>query len=286
MNTLNENNDFNPVDNSQIFNTERLLINYQSDKNKLLENPNRDSTKDIVSPEKNDSELMNVDYDKNEEKKTGSFSIDYKKLIIKTASDVSNCVESFLVPNFSHEDFPKLFMAANLISLNHLHKEIREKGGAYGSGARFTSGTCTFFSFRDPNPHKTYGHFEQGIIKISKGRFSDNDIKEAKLYIFSDIDQVTTPQNKGLEMFFKDVTPKERDEFRKRLLNVTRDDIKEVTNKYFIEQIERGLSSRVLFGNVSENGINMVDDHFIEDGWDFINPMKFLSEEYFEEREI
>lgn len=32
-----------------------------------------------------------------------------------------------------------------------LHREIREKGGAYGSGCRVGDGVINFFSYRDPN---------------------------------------------------------------------------------------------------------------------------------------
>lgn len=37
-----------------------------------------------------------------------------------------------------------------------LHKEIREKGGAYGGGCKMGDGVLHFFSYRDPNIDETY----------------------------------------------------------------------------------------------------------------------------------
>ena len=45
------------------------------------------------------------------------------------------------------------------MSNDALHKEIREKGGAYGGGCRSGDGVINFFSYRDPNLHKTLNAF-------------------------------------------------------------------------------------------------------------------------------
>ena len=54
-----------------------------------------------------------------------------------------------------------------------LHKLIREKGGAYGSGVKFNSlaGAFTFFSYRDPNLLETVENFKKASDIISQGRF-------------------------------------------------------------------------------------------------------------------
>ena len=207
------------------------------------------------------------------------------KQVIKTSSLVSNCVEAFIIPNYKNEDYPKIIVAANLLALNYLHKEIREKGGAYGSGAKFNSGICYLFSYRDPNPHKTYTHFEKGVSKISKGKFSDQDIEETKLYIFSDIDNEVPPQEKGLDLFIKGYSIKDKNEFREQILNTTKDDIIRVTKEYFYTQMEKGQTARVLFGNIKEQGVSEVDDYFKSNEYEFIQNMSFLEEEYFEEKE-
>jgi len=40
-----------------------------------------------------------------------------------------------------------------------LHKEIREKGGAYGSGCKMGDNIISFYSYRDPNIFKSYSAY-------------------------------------------------------------------------------------------------------------------------------
>jgi Zn-dependent M16 (insulinase) family peptidase len=50
---------------------------------------------------------------------------------------------------YTHEDSPKLRVLGSLMSSCYLHREIREKGGAYGSGSRHSfDGFFSFFSYR------------------------------------------------------------------------------------------------------------------------------------------
>ena len=142
-----------------------------------------------------------------------------------------------------------------------------------------------FFSYRDPNPHKTYNHFEQGVIKISKGRFSNSDVHETKLYIFSDIDKVIAPQDKGLDLFIKGISTNDKNILRKRLLDVTREDIIDACKKYFVDQMERDVTARVMFGNINEKGNKEIDEYFIDNDFEFSKNMTFLGEEYFIEQE-
>lgn len=59
-----------------------------------------------------------------------------------------------------------------MLSLGQLHKLIREKGGAYGSGARLNpySGTVTFTTYRDPNTVKSLENFRRAVGEISEGK--------------------------------------------------------------------------------------------------------------------
>lgn len=82
---------------------------------------------------------------------------------------------------------------------------IREKGGAYGSGAKQEDGIFTFMSyrycsisllkfykflrffsaFRDPNSFDTLNVFTKCIEWASEGGFTEKDVEEAKLSVFS-----------------------------------------------------------------------------------------------------
>lgn len=44
-----------------------------------------------------------------------------------------------------------------------LHKEIREKGGAYGGGCKMGDGVINFYSYRDPNLSKTLDAYKMAL---------------------------------------------------------------------------------------------------------------------------
>jgi Zn-dependent M16 (insulinase) family peptidase len=214
----------------------------------------------------------------NEELKADSteiFEEKYLKILVKTPASVSDCVESFKMPHYTHPDYPKCIIMSNLIALSILHKEIREKGGAYGSGASNAENSlCSFFSYRDPKPERSYQIFEKAILAAKEGRFTEQDIKDAKIYTFSKVDKIINPANKGLIYFLRNISEEDRNIFRNRLLDVTAEDIKYVAQEYFIKQLEEGTTSRVIFGN-DKVQINEFEE---------INPLDFLSEEYFREK--
>lgn len=112
----------------------------------------------------------------------------------------------------------------------YIHPEIREKGGAYGSGL---SSDLTFYSYRDPNFDRTIQSFEgtrQFLLK--ENSFGDDDVEQAKLRIFASVDSPVSPTNKGLRYFMHKITHEMRQSNRDRLFAVSADDVKEVAEKY------------------------------------------------------
>lgn len=64
----------------------------------------------------------------------------------------------------------------------------REKGGAYGGGARHEAdGLFRFFSYRDPNNLSTIEVFRSGLKWLESGSFTSQDVDEAKLAIFQSV---------------------------------------------------------------------------------------------------
>jgi len=152
------------------------------------------------------------------------FEIKGHKTIIKSPSQINECVEAFIIPPMNHEDYAKCVIFANLLTWSQLHSEIREKGGAYGAGASPNeSGLVMLYSFRDPNPKRTFNCFEKSIIKISKGEFTEDDIRDAKIFTFQQTDKIINPLNKGLLSFLRNITDEDRNIYRQKLLNVTRE---------------------------------------------------------------
>jgi Zn-dependent M16 (insulinase) family peptidase len=99
---------------------------------------------------------------------------------------------------YTHEDSASLRILAKLLTSKFLLPEVREKGGAYGAGASASpsSGTFTFYSYRDPNLHSTVETFEKCTEWVTKkDSFTDRDIIEAKLGVFQAIDRPVLPGN-------------------------------------------------------------------------------------------
>ncbi|XP_048577548.1 presequence protease, mitochondrial isoform X1 [Nematostella vectensis] len=141
----------------------------------------------------------------------------------------SRCVNAV---TYNHEDYAKLRILAKLLSSKFLHREIREKGGAYGSGAKLGGGVFSFFSYRDPNSVGTLDAFNDSISWASQGNFTDQDINEAKLAVFAAVDSPVSPSNRGMLYFTQGITDAMRQAQRDRLFAVSRDDIVNVTRKY------------------------------------------------------
>lgn len=139
----------------------------------------------------------------------------------------------YCVP-FSHEDHARLRITASLLTMKFLHKEIREKGGAYGSGAKLDFGGVFYcYSYRDPYIRQTNNIFEKiGEWLLHRSNYRDEDIDEAKLQVFQSVDQPISPGDQGLKEFLTKVDDDMRQEYRNRLLNVSRADIQLVAEKY------------------------------------------------------
>lgn len=122
------------------------------------------------------------------------------KNFFKTPLQVNNCVETMLGPmRLNEEDYGALLVLAELMTFTYLLPSIREKGGAYGAGCGVDeSGIISFYSFRDPNVSRTFENFERAIQDLIDGKFSEQQLREAKLTAFQKLDKVLDPSMKGL----------------------------------------------------------------------------------------
>lgn len=132
---------------------------------------------------------------------------------------------------------PALLISTELMENLVLHKEIREKGGAYGSGATYTpsTGNFNFYSYRDPHLARTVGVFHQAIQKIAAKEFNERELQEAKLGVIQALDAPVAPGNRALlaySLLRQGRTLETRTEFRQKVLNATADDIAESLKKH------------------------------------------------------
>lgn len=169
-----------------------------------------------------------------------------QKLYVQTAFPVNFCAKMIPTVPYTHEDSAPLSILASLMSSKFLHREIREKGGAYGGGASARGGAFKFYSYRDPNTVKTLEAFDAGVAWASGGSFTDNDVVESKLSVFQSFDAPVAPGSRGFTFFSSLMTPDILQQRRQRLLSVSKEDLVRTAQKYLVGA---PLASTTVFGN-------------------------------------
>jgi len=132
---------------------------------------------------------------------------------------------------YTHQDSANLQVLSKVLS-EYLHKEIREKGGAYGGGVSLDSGLISFYSYRDPNLLKTINAFNESVQWSLNDKITDKNIESAQLSIFSDFDSPESPSNRGVAEWMRGITNEMKQERRDRLLNIKKNDLEQVSQKY------------------------------------------------------
>jgi len=155
-----------------------------------------------------------------------------------TSTSVSFVARMFKAVRMGHEDAPALSVISKLLRSMYLHREIREKGGAYGGFAVYNSenGLFGFASYRDPHIASTLKVYEGGEAFIRSGACTDGDIKEAVLQVCSEIDRPDPPGPAARNAFFRKIvslSDEQRQEFKSRLLSMTRREVMRVAETYF-----------------------------------------------------
>ncbi|XP_037691591.1 presequence protease, mitochondrial [Choloepus didactylus] len=143
---------------------------------------------------------------------------------------IGECVRT--VP-YTHPDHASLKVLARLMTAKFLHTEIREKGGAYGGGAKLShNGIFTLYSYRDPNSIETLHSFGKAVDWAKSGKFTQQDIDEAKLSVFSVVDAPVAPSDKGMDSFLYGLSDEMKQAHREQLLAVSHDKLVDVSNKF------------------------------------------------------
>ncbi|XP_062955501.1 presequence protease, mitochondrial isoform X2 [Cynocephalus volans] len=143
---------------------------------------------------------------------------------------VGECVRT--VP-YTDPDHASLKILARLMTAKFLHTEIREKGGAYGGGAKLThNGIFTLYSYRDPNSIETLQSFGKAVDWAKAGKFTQQDIDEAKLSVFSTVDAPVAPSDKGMDVFLYGLSDDAKQRHREQLFAVSHNQLTAVSHRY------------------------------------------------------
>lgn len=143
--------------------------------------------------------------------------------------------------SYCDEEAPFLYLAKELLENCVLHKEIREKGGAYGGGASYSasSGNFHLYAYRDPKLAKTETIFHQAIEKISRGHFGEQDLEEAKLGSLQNLDAPVPPGTRAIVAYAWMRAGRsfaKRDAFRKKILQATKEDVMRAVQEKLLSQ--------------------------------------------------
>nr|WP_315399931.1 insulinase family protein [uncultured Duganella sp.] len=150
---------------------------------------------------------------------------------------INYCEAIWVVPAFGHADASALAVAAKLLTNEILHTSIRERGGAYGGGARYSpsQGSFALSSHRDPRLAGTYGDFEAGIERLKHDDFEPERLEEAIVSVLKELDRPLLPsaclgtvwrwRQQGL-------TPRLRQQYRAGVLSCSLDDIGRVARRW------------------------------------------------------
>ena len=146
-------------------------------------------------------------------------------------------VRSFKTVRYQHPDAPVLLVLANYVRDTFLHKELREKGGAYGAYAQANTGGGSFYlgSYRDPNITRTYDTYDRAVRWVIDSDIDPEALKEAILGACGDVDPLESPDIKGRREAVNRLTGfirAERERFKQRLLNTTAADLQRVAKDY------------------------------------------------------
>jgi len=156
-----------------------------------------------------------------------------------TSSAVSFVARAFETVGIRHPDSPALAVIGKMLRSLFLHREIREKGGAYGGFAQysFEDGLFCLASYRDPHIVSTLEVFERASDFIRRPEnYGTEDVKESILQVCSDIDRPDAPGASARKAFVRKLvglTDEIRQEFKQKLLTLTPQQIAEAAQRHF-----------------------------------------------------
>ncbi|MDY0270506.1 insulinase family protein [Trichloromonas sp.] len=158
-----------------------------------------------------------------------------------TSVPVNYVSRVFRAVPYSHPDSATLMVLAKLLRASYLHREIREKGGAYGGLANYgsESGIFAFLSYRDPHLTRTLRVYDEAVDWAVAGRFDDEQIKEGILSIFADLDRPLSPGSRGSQEFAnieQGLTLEMRNLLRRRILAVDREALCRTAVRYLSKE--------------------------------------------------
>ena len=225
-------------------NLEKYIASLESIKDKINESPIFTFTASSLSKEDSSINLFFKDVVQGYQAQN-YFNIQDQSIGWITGAQVCYCAEVFPTVDFFHSDAPALTVLGAVLRNGYLHSAIREKGGAYGSGAIQDSNNMIFkfFSYRDPRCSETFNDFKKSI-KWSLKNITEENLEEGILGIISSIDKPLSPYGEAMSDFTSLVDkkdPEKRLHFRAKVKECTVKDLINVSSKYLLNDSSKSL---------------------------------------------
>ena len=120
---------------------------------------------------------------------------------------VNHCARVHPAVAADHPDAGPLAVLAAFLGGDLLQRAVRERGGAYGAGARYCRRTCTvrMFSYRDPRLAQTFSDFDRALEALGRSPPRGRRFEEAVLRAVRDIDRPQAFQVDALERYLDEL---------------------------------------------------------------------------------
>ncbi len=159
-----------------------------------------------------------------------------------TNTQVNFCARAYPTVAEQHPDAAALTVLGGFLRNGFLHRAIREQGGAYGGGAAQDSGVAAFrfYSYRDPRLTETLRDFDLAVAWMLDTRHENRALEEAILGVIGSMDKPSSPAGEAKQHFHNRLFGRShatRELFRQRILAVSLDDLRRVTQTYLNAEV-------------------------------------------------
>jgi Zn-dependent M16 (insulinase) family peptidase len=140
----------------------------------------------------------------------------------------------------SHPDSAALTVLGGVLRNNHLHRVIREQGGAYGGGAGHdnSNGVFRFYSYRDPRLEDTLTDFSNSLNWLKETPVPDELVEQSILGVVGSLDKPGSPAGEAKGAYQNHLFNRSdefRKQYREQILSVTSNQLVDVAGKYLVE---------------------------------------------------
>ncbi|MDD9980053.1 MAG: hypothetical protein OXU81_01610, partial [Gammaproteobacteria bacterium] len=157
---------------------------------------------------------------------------------------VNYCAKVFPAVTANHPDAGPLSVLAGFLGGDMLQRTIRERGGAYGAGARYCNRTATvrMFSYRDPRLGETLGDFDRAIEALQRQPPDGRKLEEAILRAIREIDRPRAFQVAASERLLDELQGRGADgtkTLRESVLGTDPERLRDVADRYLCPKMGR-----------------------------------------------